>query len=44
MPAGQFHMQRSAIPGVQAVSARSGLAFARHTHEQFGIGVMRAGA
>ncbi|KRA00582.1 AraC family ligand binding domain-containing protein [Achromobacter sp. Root565] len=44
MPAGQFHMQRSAIPGVQAVSARSGHAFARHTHEQFGIGVMRAGA
>ena len=37
-------MQRSAIPGVQAVSARSGHAFARHTHEQFGIGVMRAGA
>ncbi|WP_313701043.1 AraC family ligand binding domain-containing protein [Achromobacter sp.] len=44
MPAGQFHMQRSAIPGVQAVSARSRHAFARHTHDQFGIGVMRAGA
>jgi len=37
-------MQRSAIPGVQAVSARSRHAFARHTHDQFGIGVMRAGA
>ncbi|WP_286897810.1 AraC family ligand binding domain-containing protein [Achromobacter sp. UBA2119] len=44
MPAGQFNMQRSAISGVQVVSARSGHAFARHTHEQFGIGVMRAGA
>ncbi|WP_175155181.1 AraC family transcriptional regulator [Achromobacter mucicolens] len=44
MPAGQFLMQRSAIAGVQAVSACSGHAFARHTHEQFGIGVMRAGA
>lgn len=37
-------MQRSAIAGVQAVSACSGHAFARHTHEQFGIGVMRQGA
>ncbi|SEJ74607.1 transcriptional regulator, AraC family [Achromobacter sp. NFACC18-2] len=37
-------MQRSAIPGVQAVDACSRHAFARHTHEQFGIGVMREGA
>lgn len=37
-------MQRGAIAGVQAVSARSGHAFARHTHEQFRIGVMRQGA
>lgn len=44
MPARQFLMQRSAIAGVQAVSACSGHAFARHTHEQFGIGVMRQGA
>ena len=44
MTASQFLMQRSALAGVQAVSACSGHAFARHTHEQFGIGVMRAGA
>ncbi|WP_313621210.1 AraC family transcriptional regulator [Achromobacter sp.] len=44
MSAGQFLMQRSAIPGVQAVAACSSHAFARHTHEQFGIGVMRRGA
>lgn len=37
-------MQRSALPGVQAVAACSSHAFARHTHEQFGIGVMRHGA
>ena len=37
-------MQRSALPGVQAVDACSRHAFARHTHEQFGIGVMREGA
>ncbi len=37
-------MQRSAMAGVQAVAACSRHAFARHTHEQFGIGVMRQGA
>lgn len=44
MPQGQFLMQRSSIAGVQAVAARSGHSFARHTHDQFGIGVMRRGA
>lgn len=44
MNAGQFVMQRSALAGVQAVAAHSRHAFARHTHEQFGIGVMRQGA
>lgn len=44
MPPGQFIMQRGALPGVQAVAARSGHAFSRHTHDQFGIGVIRAGA
>lgn len=43
MRANQFVMHRSALPGVQAVAARSARAFARHTHEQFGIGVMRQG-
>lgn len=44
MPSGQFLMHRSALAGVQAVAARSRHAFARHTHDQFGIGVMRQGA
>ncbi|WP_332611303.1 AraC family transcriptional regulator [Achromobacter sp. ESBL13] len=44
MPSGQFQMQRSVLAGVQAVAARSLHAFARHTHDQFGIGVMRQGA
>lgn len=33
-----------ALPGVVAVSARSARAFARHSHDQFGIGVVEAGA
>lgn len=37
-------MHRSALAGVQAVAARSGRAFARHVHEQFGIGVILQGA
>lgn len=44
MPTGQFLMQRSVLAGVQAVAAHSRHAFARHTHDQFGIGVMRLGA
>jgi len=44
MPASQFVMSRSALAGVQAVAARSGRAFARHTHDQYGIGVIRHGA
>lgn len=44
MALAQFVMQRSALAGVQAVAARSGRTFARHTHDQFGIGVMRLGA
>ncbi len=44
MALAQFVMPRSALAGVQAVAARSARAFARHTHDQFGIGVMRQGA
>lgn len=44
MNPGQFLMQRSALAGVQAVAAHSRHRFARHTHEQYGIGVMRLGA
>lgn len=43
MHAKQFVMHRSALAGVQAVAARSARTFARHTHEQFGIGVLRQG-
>ena len=32
------------LAGVQAVAARSDRTFARHSHEQFGIGVIRHGA
>ncbi|WP_454675186.1 AraC family ligand binding domain-containing protein [Achromobacter pestifer] len=44
MKPAQFTMQRSALAGVQAVAAQSRHRFARHTHDQFGIGVIRAGA
>ncbi len=44
MSRGQFRMQRCALPGVEAVEAVSGHRFARHTHAQFGIGVIHRGA
>ena len=44
MPASQFRMLRSSVPGVEAVVATSGHRFARHTHEQFGIGLIFSGA
>lgn len=44
MPSGQFLILRSALAGVQAVSAHSRHAFGRHMHEQFGIGVICHGA
>lgn len=44
MDSGQFVMHRSALAGVQAVAAHSRHTFARHTHDQFGIGVLRQGA
>jgi AraC-like DNA-binding protein len=34
----------TAAPGVVAVTARSARAFARHTHDQFGIGLVESGA
>lgn len=37
-------MLRSAIAGVEAVDAETSHAFPRHTHEQFGIGVIYRGA
>ncbi|MBX5157574.1 AraC family transcriptional regulator [Rhizobium sp. NZLR8] len=44
MAKNQFRMLRSALTGVEAVEAETHLSFARHTHEQFGIGLISAGA
>lgn len=43
MPAG-FTMRRCALGGAEAVEADSALAFARHSHERFGIGLIERGA
>lgn len=40
----RFRMLRSAVAGIEAVEAETGHSFARHTHEQFGIGLISAGA
>ena len=40
----QFIAHRCVTPSVLAVSAHSAKAFARHTHDQFGIGVIDHGA
>lgn len=39
-----FRMHRSAIPGIDAVEAATRQSFSRHTHEQFGIGLIHHGA
>lgn len=44
MAASQFRMLRSSVPGLEAVVATTGHRFARHTHEQFGIGLIFSGA
>ncbi|WP_064695927.1 AraC family transcriptional regulator [Rhizobium aegyptiacum] len=44
MPKNQFRMLRSALTGVEAVEAETPHSFARHTHEQFGIGLVSSGA
>ncbi|MBX5082205.1 AraC family transcriptional regulator [Rhizobium lentis] len=44
MPKNQFRMLRSALTGVEAVEAETHHSFARHTHEQFGIGLISSGA
>lgn len=41
---GRFMMRRCVVRGVQAVEAATRHAFPRHTHEQFGIGVIHRGA
>jgi AraC-like DNA-binding protein len=44
MGAGQFRMRLCALAGVEAVEADSAHSFGRHTHDQFGIGVIIRGA
>lgn len=44
MAKGGFTMFPSRIGGIEAVEAASGHVFARHTHEQFGIGLIDQGA
>lgn len=39
-----FQLLPSGLPGVEAVAADSTHAFGRHTHEQFGIGLIERGA
>ncbi|ANM11521.1 MULTISPECIES: AraC family transcriptional regulator [unclassified Rhizobium] len=40
----QFRMLRSLLAGVEAVEAETRHSFSRHTHEQFGIGLVSSGA
>jgi AraC-like DNA-binding protein len=44
MRSGRFAIFRSAIAGIEAVTAETGHSFPKHTHDQFGIGVIEAGA
>ncbi|CAN7247892.1 AraC family ligand binding domain-containing protein [Pararhizobium sp. LjRoot238] len=44
MKTGQFRIKRCAIEGVEAVEADTAHSFGRHTHDQFGIGVIMRGA
>lgn len=44
MKTAAFRVRKCAKPGVHTVEARSTRSFPRHTHDQFGIGVIRAGA
>ncbi len=44
MPKTEFHLRRTVIAGVRAVEAISSHRFARHTHDEFGVGVIIAGA
>ncbi len=40
----QFRMRRCVVEGVEAIEADSAHSFGRHTHDQFGIGVITRGA
>lgn len=44
MRSGQFRIFRSHVAGIEAVTAETGHSFPKHTHDQFGIGIIEAGA
>ncbi|NLR96659.1 AraC family transcriptional regulator [Rhizobium sp. P38BS-XIX] len=44
MRSGKFRIFRSAVPGVEAVFAETDHSFPKHTHDQFGIGLIQSGA
>ncbi|MGY5775630.1 AraC family transcriptional regulator [Rhizobium sp. LEGMi135b] len=44
MKSGQFRIYRCRVAGIEAVRAETGHSFPKHTHDQFGIGVIEAGA
>ncbi|WP_322885199.1 AraC family transcriptional regulator [Sinorhizobium medicae] len=44
MPKGHFRVLPRRIAGIDVVEATTNHSFARHTHEQFGIGLVHAGA
>ena len=44
MRSGQFRIFRSHVAGIEAVKAETGHSFPKHTHDQFGIGLIEAGA
>jgi AraC-like DNA-binding protein len=44
MKAGPFQVLKCSMPGVHGVEAHSAHSFPRHTHDQFGIGIIRSGA
>ncbi|MEC4719811.1 AraC family transcriptional regulator [Noviherbaspirillum sp. CPCC 100848] len=44
MTQADFRMPRCGVAGIHAVEARTRRSFARHTHEQFGLGVIMQGA
>jgi len=44
MPKGQFRIFPCGVAGIEVVEAATNHAFARHSHEQYGIGVIHQGA
>lgn len=44
MRSSQFRIFRSQVTGIEAVKAATGHSFPKHTHDQFGIGLIEAGA